>query len=144
MCEHFFQNSFKKINGKAKAMIVTSSRENAVKYYLVFREYLRKNYPHFKAIVAFSGEVNLEGEIYSESVLNGFSENALKDEFKKDEYRFLIVAEKYQTGFNEALLHTMCVDKTLSGVSAVQTLSRLNRTCKKQRKYFRARLCKYS
>lgn len=105
MCEHFFQNSFKKINGKAKAIVVTSSRENAVKYYLVFREYLRKNYPYFKAIVAFSGEVNLEGQIYSESGLNGFSENALKDEFKKDEYRFLIVAEKYQTGFNEALLH---------------------------------------
>ncbi|PJP47069.1 type I restriction endonuclease subunit R, partial [Campylobacter jejuni subsp. jejuni] len=89
MCEHFFQNSFKKIKGKAKAMIVTSSRENAVKYYLVFREYLRKNYPHFKAIVAFSGEINLEGEIYSESGLNGFSEGVLKDEFKKDEYRFL-------------------------------------------------------
>lgn len=126
MCEHFFQNSFKKINGKAKAMVVTSSRENAVKYYLVFREYLRKNYPYFKAIVAFSGEVNLEGEIYSESGLNGFAENVLKDEFKKDEYRFLIVAEKYQTGFDEPLLHTMYVDKALSGVSAVQTLSRLN------------------
>ncbi|EAI5630347.1 type I restriction endonuclease subunit R [Campylobacter lari] len=136
MCEHFFQNSFKKINGKAKAMIVTSSRENAVKYYLVFREYLRKNYPHFKAIVAFSGEVNLEGEIYSESGLNGFSENALKDEFKKDEYRFLIVAEKYQTGFDEPLLHTMYVDKALSGVSAVQTLSRLNRTCKNKENTF--------
>ncbi|MDN2818293.1 hypothetical protein PAJ51_09365, partial [Campylobacter jejuni] len=61
-------------------MIVTSSRENALKYYLVFSEYLRKNYPHFKAIVAFSGEVNLEGEIYSESGLNGFAENVLKDE----------------------------------------------------------------
>ncbi|MCW1701334.1 hypothetical protein OLV04_01555 [Campylobacter jejuni] len=69
-------------------MIVTSSRENAVKYYLVFREYLRKNYPHFKAIVAFSGEVNLNGEIYSENGLNGFAENVLKDEFKKDGYRF--------------------------------------------------------
>lgn len=136
MCEHFFQNSFKKINGKAKAMVVTSSRENAVKYYLIFREYLRKNYPHFKAIVAFSGEVNLEGEIYSESGLNGFSENALKDEFKKDEYRFLIVAEKYQTGFDEPLLHTMYVDKALSGVSAVQTLSRLNRTCKNKENTF--------
>ncbi|MGQ2890348.1 type I restriction endonuclease subunit R [Campylobacter coli] len=136
MCEHFFQNSFKKINGKAKAMIVTSSRENAVKYYLVFREYLRKNYPHFKAIVAFSGEVNLEGEIYSESALNGFAENVLKDEFKKDEYRFLIVAEKYQTGFDEPLLHTMYVDKALSGVSAVQTLSRLNRTCKNKENTF--------
>ncbi|HEB9306854.1 TPA: type I restriction endonuclease subunit R [Campylobacter coli] len=136
ICEHFFQNSFKKINGKAKAMIVTSSRENAVKYYLVFREYLRKNYPHFKAIVAFSGEINLEGEIYSESGLNGFSEGVLKDEFKKDEYRFLIVAEKYQTGFDEPLLHTMYVDKTLSGVSAVQTLSRLNRTCKNKEDTF--------
>lgn len=136
MCEHFFQNSSKKIKGKAKAMIVTSSRENAVKYYLIFREYLRKNYPNFKAIVAFSGEVNLEGEIYSESGLNGFSENALKDEFKKYEYRFLIVAEKYQTGFDEPLLHTMYIDKTLSGVSAVQTLSRLNRTCKNKENTF--------
>lgn len=130
MIEHFFNHSFKKINAKAKAMIVTSSRENAVKYYLVFKEYLKKNYPNFQAIVAFSGDVKLNAQTYKEADLNGFSENSLKNEFKKDPYRFLIVAEKYQTGFDEPLLHTMYVDKTLSGVSAVQTLSRLNRICK--------------
>ncbi|MBS4331517.1 type I restriction endonuclease subunit R [Campylobacter vulpis] len=130
MIEHFFQNTCKKIGGKAKAMVVTSSRENAVKYYLFFREYLQENYPQYKALVAFSGDKEIDGESYSEAGLNGFSEAMLKDEFKKDNYRFLIVAEKYQTGFDEPLLHTMYVDKALEGISAVQTLSRLNRICK--------------
>ena len=130
MIEHFFQNIYKKIGGKAKAMVVTSSRENAVKYYLFFREYLQENYPQYKALVAFSGDKEIDGESYSEAELNGVSESMLKDEFKKDNYRFLIVAEKYQTGFDEPLLHTMYVDKALEGISAVQTLSRLNRICK--------------
>ncbi|MBS4281699.1 type I restriction endonuclease subunit R [Campylobacter vulpis] len=130
MIEHFFQNTCKKIGGKAKAMVVTSSRENAVKYYLFFREYLQENYPQYKALVAFSGDKEINGESYSEAGLNGFSEAMLKDEFKKENYRFLIVAEKYQTGFDEPLLHTMYVDKALDGISAVQTLSRLNRICK--------------
>lgn len=130
MIEHFFQNIYKKIGGKAKAMIVTSSRENAVKYYLFFKKYLQENYPQYKALVAFSGDKEIDGESYSEAELNGFSEAMLKDEFKKDKYRFLIVAEKYQTGFDEPLLHTMYVDKALEGISAVQTLSRLNRICK--------------
>ena len=130
MIEHFFTHSYKKIGAKAKAMVVTKSRKSAIYYYFAFREYLKDNYPQFEAIVAFSGELNLDGEIYGESVLNGFSESALKEEFKKDKYRFLIVAEKYQTGFDEPFLHTMYVDKKLSGVSAVQTLSRLNRICK--------------
>ncbi|EAK0454672.1 type I restriction endonuclease subunit R [Campylobacter upsaliensis] len=129
MIEHFFQNIYKKIGEKAKAMIVTSSRENAVKYYLFFREYLQENYPEYQALVAFSGVKEMEGESYSEVGLNGFSEAMLKDEFKKDNYRFLIVAEKYQTGFDEPLLHTMYVDKRLEGINAVQTLSRLNRIC---------------
>ncbi|EAI3670179.1 type I restriction endonuclease subunit R [Campylobacter upsaliensis] len=129
MIEHFFQNICKKIGEKAKAMIVTSSRENAVKYYLFFREYLQKNHPEYQALVAFSGDKEINGESYSEVRLNGFSEAMLKDEFKKDNYRFLIVAEKYQTGFDEPLLHTMYVDKRLEGISAVQTLSRLNRIC---------------
>ena len=129
MIEHFFQNICKKIGEKAKAMIVTSSRENAVKYYLFFREYLQENYPEYQALVAFSGDKEINGESYSEADLNGFSEAMLKDEFKKDNYRFLIVAEKYQTGFDEPLLHTMYVDKRLEGISAVQTLSRLNRIC---------------
>ncbi|WP_233356869.1 type I restriction endonuclease subunit R [Campylobacter upsaliensis] len=129
MIEHFFQNIYKKIGEKAKAMIVTSSRENAVKYYLFFREYLQENYPEYQALVAFSGVKEMEGRSYSEVGLNGFSEAMLKDEFKKDNYRFLIVAEKYQTGFDEPLLHTMYVDKRLEGINAVQTLSRLNRIC---------------
>ncbi|EAJ0879198.1 type I restriction endonuclease subunit R [Campylobacter upsaliensis] len=130
MIEHFFQNICKKIGEKAKAMIVTSSRENAVKYYLFFKKYLQENYPEYQALVAFSGVKEINGESYSEVGLNGFSEAMLKEEFKKDKYRFLIVAEKYQTGFDEPLLHTMYVDKALEGISAVQTLSRLNRICK--------------
>ncbi|EAK0839209.1 type I restriction endonuclease subunit R [Campylobacter upsaliensis] len=130
MIEHFFQNICKKIGKKAKAMIVTSSRENAVKYYRFFKKYLQENYPEYQALVAFSGVKEMEGRSYSEVGLNGFSEAMLKDEFKKDNYRFLIVAEKYQTGFDEPLLHTMYVDKRLEGISAVQTLSRLNRICK--------------
>ncbi|ENR0324261.1 type I restriction endonuclease subunit R [Campylobacter upsaliensis] len=129
MIEHFFQNIYKKIGEKAKAMVVTSSRENAVKYYLFFKKYLQENYPEYQALVAFSGDKEINGESYSEVGLNGFSEAMLKDEFKKDKYRFLIVAEKYQTGFDEPLLHTMYVDKRLEGISAVQTLSRLNRMC---------------
>ncbi|ELB9335950.1 type I restriction endonuclease subunit R [Campylobacter upsaliensis] len=129
MIEHFFQNIYKKIGEKAKAMIVTSSRENAVKYYRFFKKYLQENYPEYQALVAFSGVKEMEGRSYSEVGLNGFSEAMLKDEFKKDNYRFLIVAEKYQTGFDEPLLHTMYVDKRLEGISAVQTLSRLNRIC---------------
>ncbi|EDP6901530.1 DEAD/DEAH box helicase [Campylobacter upsaliensis] len=129
MIEHFFQNIYKKIGEKAKAMVVTSSRENAVKYYLFFKKYLQENHPEYQALVAFSGDKEIDGKSYSEAELNGFSEAMLKDEFKKDNYRFLIVAEKYQTGFDEPLLHTMYVDKRLEGISAVQTLSRLNRIC---------------
>lgn len=130
MIEHFFTHSYKKIGAKSKAMVVTKSRKSAIYYYFAFRKYLKDHYPQFEAIVAFSGELHLDGETYSESALNGFSEGVLKEEFKKDKYKFLIVAEKYQTGFDEPLLHTMYVDKKLSGVSAVQTLSRLNRICK--------------
>ena len=130
MIEHFFTHSYKKIGAKAKAMVVTKSRKSAIYYYFAFRAYLKDHYPQFEAIVAFSGELHLDGETYSESALNGFSEGVLKEEFKKDKYKFLIVAEKYQTGFDEPLLHTMYVDKKLSGVNAVQTLSRLNRICK--------------
>ena len=131
MVGHFLKNTQHKINAKAKAMIVTSSRQNALKYYFAFNEALRlRNLQNsHKALIAFSGEINDGGEIYTEAKLNGFDENALPKEFKKDENRFLIVAEKYQTGFDEPLLHTMYVDKKLSGINAVQTLSRLNRIC---------------
>jgi len=126
MVEHFMSAVVgkKKINGLAKAMIVTSSRRNAVKYKKAFDNYLKENSIPYKAIVAFSGEI--DGQ--TESSLNGFSSAAIPDEFKKANNRFLIVANKYQTGFDQPLLHTMYVDKKLGGVGAVQTLSRLNRT----------------
>lgn len=124
--EHFMDNviSKKKINGLAKAMIVTSSRKNAVKYKEAFDSYLNSHGNPYKAIVAFSGEI--DGK--TEAALNHFSSASIPDEFKKSEYRFLIVANKFQTGFDQPLLHTMYVDKKLGGVNAVQTLSRLNRT----------------
>lgn len=130
MIEHFLAHSMSKIGGRAKAMVVTRSRKDALNYYLAFKQILREKNLPFGALVAFSGELQEGGQTYSESKLNGFSESSLKAEFKKDEYRFLIVAEKYQTGFDEPLLHTMYVDKKLSGINAVQTLSRLNRTTK--------------
>lgn len=124
--DHFMDSVIrqKKINGLAKAMVVTSSRKNAVKYKTAFDNYLTKTNNPYKAIVAFSGDI--DGE--TESSLNHFSSSAIPDEFKKSEFRFLIVANKYQTGFDQPLLHTMYVDKKLGGVNAVQTLSRLNRT----------------
>ncbi len=126
MVEHFMSAvvAKKKIKGLAKAMVVTSSRRNAVKYKKAFDKYLKENSIPFKAIIAFSGEI--DGE--TESSLNGFLSAAIPDEFKKANNRFLIVANKYQTGFDQPLLHTMYVDKKLGGVGAVQTLSRLNRT----------------
>lgn len=129
MIEHFEEKMLRDIGGKAKAMIVTKSRLHAVKYKLAFDKYLKeKGYPH-KALVAFSGSVR-DGEIdYREAQMNGgVPENQTEHEFKKDEYKFLIVAEKFQTGFNQPLLGVMYVDKKLHGVNAVQTLSRLNRT----------------
>lgn len=126
MIDHFLDAVIAqgKINGLAKAMVVASSRRNAVQYKRAFDAYLKKNNIPYKAIVAFSGEI--DGQ--TESSLNDFSSASIPEEFKKAEYRFLIVANKYQTGFDQPLLHTMYVDKKLGGVSAVQTLSRLNRT----------------
>lgn len=128
--EHFRQCVMHKINGRAKAMVVTSSRLQAVKYKKAFDKYIKeKGYEHINALVAFSGSVDDEGIDVTESELNGFSENELPDKFHSDEYKVLIVAEKYQTGFDEPLLYAMYVDKKLDGIKAVQTLSRLNRTC---------------
>ena len=126
MIEHFMENVIRKkrMGGFAKAMLVTSSRANAAQYKKAFDEYLHKINSPYKAIVAFSGEI--EGQ--TEANLNGFSSNAIPSEFEKSEYRFLLVANKYQTGFDQPLLHTMYVDKKLGGVNAVQTLSRLNRS----------------
>ena len=119
----------KQIGGKAKAMVVTSSRLHAVRYLNEFKRYIKAHgYEDLDVLVAFSGEVIDDGEPYTEEKMNGIKESQLKATFHGDEYHMLIVAEKYQTGFDEPLLHTMFVDKKLSGVKAVQTLSRLNRT----------------
>jgi type I restriction enzyme R subunit len=130
MVEHFKQNTMKRIGGKAKAMVVTGSRKHALRYYLAFKEYIReKGYHDIRALVAFSGTVIDDGypDGVTESQLNKFGEKELPDKFDTSEYQVLLVADKYQYGFNQPLLHTMYVDKKLSGVRAVQTLSRLNR-----------------
>jgi len=128
--EHFKQVVSKKIGGKAKAMVVTASRLHALRYFNAFKEYIKaKGYSDIRTLVAFSGKIidDLYPDGVSEVELNGFSESELPDKFESDEYQILLVAEKYQTGFDQPLLHTMYVDKKLSGVKAVQTLSRLNR-----------------
>jgi len=128
MVEHFAAHVQREIRGKAKAMIVTRSRLHAVRYKLAIDRYLaERGYP-FKALVAFSGTVQDGGQSYTEAGMNGFPEAQTARMFERPEYRFLIVANKFQTGFDQPLLHTMYVDKKLSGVNAVQTLSRLNRT----------------
>ncbi len=125
---HFWENIAREIGGKAKAMIVTRSRLHAVRFKLEMDAYLAKNNLPMKSLVAFSGTVD-DGDLeYTESQMNGVSENQTADTFKEDDYKFLIVAEKFQTGFDEPLLTAMYVDKKLSGVNCVQTLSRLNRT----------------
>ncbi|MBP9855851.1 MAG: type I restriction endonuclease subunit R [Candidatus Pacebacteria bacterium] len=130
MVEHFEEKVASLINGKAKAMVVTKSRLHAVRYKLAFDKYLKeKGYAH-KALVAFSGTVkDIDTKLeYTEGQMNKVPESHTAEEFKNDDYKFLIVAEKFQTGFDQPLLSVMYVDKKLGGVSAVQTLSRLNRT----------------
>lgn len=130
MIEHFRQVVAKKIGGKAKAMVVTASRLHALRYFKAFKKYIKEHqYTDIKALVAFSGKVVDDSypDGITEPELNGFGEKELPDRFESDEYQVLLVAEKYQTGFDQPLLHTMYVDKKLSGVKAVQTLSRLNR-----------------
>ena len=127
--------TLRKINGKGKAMVVCSSRAHAVRYFLAMKDYCAKNgYTDVKPLVAFSGTVSYQGQDYTEPQLNSteelkISESALPMYFASDMFNILIVAEKYQTGFDEPLLHSMFVDKGLRGVKAVQTLSRLNRCC---------------
>ena len=132
--EHFRDITKKKIDGKAKAMVVTASRLHAVRYLFEFRRYIQEhNYTDLDVLVAFSGSLEDEGQEWTEEKINKtkggevIKENQLKKYFH-DEFDMLIVAEKYQTGFDEPLLHTMFVDKKLNSVKAVQTLSRLNRT----------------
>ena len=137
MLEHFLHVTRRKIGGRAKAMVVTPSRLHAVRYLKEFRRQLaQRGVTDVQALVAFSGEVTDDGISYTEEGMNRtrdgapVKEGSLPDTFHEDGYGLLIVAEKYQTGFDEPLLHTMFVDKKLSGVKAVQTLSRLNRTAR--------------
>jgi type I restriction enzyme R subunit len=125
--EHFAAQVQGEIGGKAKAMIVTRSRLHAVRYRLAVDKYLAERGYAFKALVAFSGTVHDGGQSYTESNMNGFPEAQTAKTFDQPQYRFLIVANKFQTGFDQPLLHTMYVDKKLGGVNAVQTLSRLDR-----------------
>ena len=132
MVEHFQHFTRHKIGGKAKAMVVTSSRLHAVRYKQAFDKYItEKGYTGIKTLVAFSGTVidpDMPGKEYTEVGMNkGIKEKELPEKFGTDEYQVLLVAEKYQTGFDQPLLHTMYVDKRLAGIQAVQTLSRLNR-----------------
>ena len=135
MLEHFMAITRHKMNGRAKAMVVTPSRLHAVRYVKEFRRQIEeKGYNDLDVLVAFSGEVSDNGAAYTEEGMNKdkngetIKEKSLPAAFHTDDYGILVVAEKYQTGFDEPLLHTMFVDKKLSGVKAVQTLSRLNRT----------------
>lgn len=144
--EHFRRHVMTEIGGQAKAMIVTQSREHALRYYLGLKEYIKgQSYGDLKALVAFSGDLEVDGMTYTEAELNGFSETELPgrfDGFRPDgtpydeTYQLLIVAEKYQTGFDQPKLCAMYVDRKLAGLQAVQTLSRLNRTRAKKDKTF--------
>ena len=131
MVEHFYQSTQHKIGGKAKAMVVTGSRLEAVRYKQSFDEIIRAKGYKIKSLVAFSGEVSddkVPDKVYTEvDMNNGIKEKDLPEKFATGEYHILLVAEKYQTGFDQPLLHTLYVDKRLSGIQAVQTLSRLNR-----------------
>jgi len=130
--EHFMRYTRPKIGGRAKGMVVTGSRQEAVRYKLAFDEYIKEKGYDIKALVAFSGTVQddkVKEKKYTEVEMNGgIKERELPDRFATGEYQVLLVAEKYQTGFDQPLLHTMYVDKRLAGIQAVQTLSRLNRT----------------
>ncbi|MDA1189873.1 MAG: type I restriction endonuclease subunit R, partial [Chloroflexi bacterium] len=125
-----------KIGGEARAMVVTNGIDRAVQYFHAIGEYLRKRKSRYQAIVAFSGEHDYGGAKVSEAQLNGFPSGQIAAKIKEDPYRFLICADKFQTGYDEPLLHTMYVDKALSGIKAVQTLSRLNRAHPKKHDVF--------
>lgn len=128
--EHFRTTVMHELGGQAKAMVITASREAAVKYRQAFEDYVtRKGYTNIRALVAFSGKVKVNDVEYTEPGMNGFSEDKLPEQFDKDEYQVLLVADKYQTGFDQKKLCAMYILKKLHGVATVQTLSRLNRIC---------------
>ena len=138
MVDHFHEQvaGLQKIGGQARAMVVTSSIRRAISYYDAIRAYLAQRKSPYAAIVAFSGEHEHARTKVTEASLNGFSSNLIAERIQQDPYRFLICADKFQTGYDEPLLHTMYVDKPLSGVKAVQTLSRLNRAHPKKHDAF--------
>ena len=129
MVDHFHDQVLApgKIGGKARAMLVTGSIDRTIKYFHAVSDYLTERKSRYRAIIAFSGEHEYGGAKVSEASLNGFSSAKIVDRIQEDPYRILICADKFQTGYDEPLLHTMYVDKLLSGIKAVQTLSRLNR-----------------
>jgi len=136
--DHFHEQviGLNKIGGQARAMVVTSGIERAIQYYHAIRDYLGECKSPYEAIVAFSGEHEYGGVQVTEASLNGFPSGQITDRIQEDPYRFLVCADKFQTGYDEPLLHTMYVDKVLSGVKAVQTLSRLNRAYPKKHDVF--------
>ena len=138
MVDHFRDQVLakQKIGGQARAMVVTGSIERALEYFFAFRDYLAELKSPHQAIVAFSGEPEYKGRKVTEASVNAFSGNLIAERIKEVPYRFLICADKFQTGYDEPLLHTMYVDKPLSGIKAVQTLSRLNRAHPKKRDTF--------
>lgn len=138
MVDHFHEQVIAtgKIGGQARAMVVTSGIERAIQYYHAIQDYLRERKSPYRAIAAFSGEHDYGGRKVTEASLNGFPSNQIADRIREDPYRFLVCADKFQTGYDEPLLHTMYVDKVLSGVKAVQTLSRLNRAHPKKHDTF--------
>ena len=138
MVDHFHEQvvALNKLGGQARAMVVTGGIERAIQYYHAIREYLLERKSPYQAIVAFSGEHEYGGAQVSETSLNGFPSNRIADKIQQDPYRFLICADKFQTGYDEPLLHTMYVDKILAGIKAVQTLSRLNRAHPKKHDVF--------
>jgi type I restriction enzyme R subunit len=138
MVDHFHEQVLakQKIGGQARAMVVTSGIERAIQYFHAIRDYLKERKSPCQAIVAFSGEHEYGGQKVTEASLNEFSSNLIPDRIREDPYRFLICADKFQTGYDEPLLHTMYVDKPLSGIKAVQTLSRLNRAHPKKHDTF--------
>lgn len=129
MVDHFHEQviALNKVGGRARAMVVTSGIERAIQYYHAIQHYLVERKSQCRAIVAFSGEHEYKGVQVTEASLNGFPSSEIADKIQEDPYRFLVCADKFQTGYDEPLLHTMYVDKPLSGIKAVQTLSRLNR-----------------
>ena len=136
--DHFHEQVIAKgkIGGRARAMVVCSSIIRAISYYYAICKALEERHSPYKAIVAFSGEKEYNGKKLDEAAINGFPSKDIEDTFKEEPYRFLVVADKFQAGYDEPLLHTMYVDKELSDIKAVQTLSRLNRACPKKKDTF--------